>query len=260
MDADGLIAALRSGSYEIAVEEAGGLSTTLDVKVQKWADVYDPIAIAHRGASGYKPDNTLAAFKYADKLNADMIELDIRKTKDGAIICYHDAEITYGGKDYTVSGLTLEQMRIAKKDLCTLQQAIDYIAATDMLVQIEFKAGNCEEKVVQMVQKAGIADRTYYGSFTHSILKKIKTLDPDAKLVYITNLNSTVNSVINDPGKFNVDAMSIRSDLLTEAKIAKLHLAGMDVYGWTIDTAAGIKKYGDLGLDGVISNYPDRVK
>lgn len=250
---------MRSGSYEVMITEAGGLSAALDIKVKKWADVYDPIAIAHRGASGYKPDNTLAAFKHADKLNADMIELDVRKTSDGKIICFHDAEIEYKGKSYTVSKLTLEQMRIAKSDLCTLQEAVDYIAKTDMLLQIEFKAGGFEDKVVKMVQKAGISDRTYYGSFTHSILKKIKTLDPDAKLIYITNLNATVNSVINDPGKFNVDAMSIRYDLLNEARIAKLHLAGMDVYGWTMDSAAGIKKYADLGLDGVITNYPDRV-
>lgn len=259
VDADGLIAPIRSGSHEVVITDASGLSAALDVHVQKWADVHDHIAIAHRGASGYAPDNTIAAFKYASKLNADMIELDIRKTKDGKIICFHDAEIEYRGRDYTVSALTLEQMRIAKGDLCTLKEALDYIAGTDMLLQIEFKSSGIEEQVVKLVRQAGMEERTYYGSFTLSILKKIKSIDPSAKLVYITNLNSTVSSVLKNPENFPVDVLSVKCLLLTEKTIARLHLAGVQVYGWTIDKASDIKNYSNLGLDGVITNFPDRV-
>lgn len=241
----------------IAMED--GTAAALDVHVQKWADVHDPISVAHRGASGYAPDNTIAAFKYASKLNADMIELDIRKTKDGKIICFHDAEIEYRGSDYTVSGLTLEQMRIAKGDLCTLKEALDYIAGTDMLLQIEFKSSGIEEQVVKLVRQAGMEERTYYGSFTLSILKKIKSINPSAKLVYITNLNSTVSSVLKNPENFPVDVLSVKCLLLTEKTIARLHLAGVQVYGWTIDKASDIKNYSNLGLDGVITNFPDRV-
>ena len=259
MDESGLITALHSGEASISVSGADGLSGTLDVEIIKWADKYDPISIAHRGASGYRQDNTIAAFNYAMQLGADMIELDVMKTSDGEIICFHDLSVESGGDEVSVSRLTLRQMRSIFPKLCTLEEALACIAQGNILLQVELKVSNIEEEVVQLVKAAGMQDRTCYGSFILNSLKNVRQFDPAAKLVYITNQNSTVKSVLADPGKFAVDVMSIRKDLLSEDRITRFHLAGMQVYGWTIDEKTAIGRYAAMGLDGVISNYPDRI-
>jgi len=259
VDESGQISPVRSGDTSVILTNEYGLRTTLDVSVQKWSDVYIPISIAHRGASGYRHDNTIAAFEYAIELGAGMIELDVMKTSDGKIICFHDASFKIDDADVPVSSLTYPQMLTFFPRLCTLEEALACVAPSGILLQIEIKAPDIEEEVLRLVSQSGMEERIYYGCFRLNVLQAIRALKPDAQLVYIVNRNSIVNDCVANPENFDVDILSLRKDLLSEERIARLHLAGKQVYGWTINTSAEIEKYIAMGLDGVISNYPDRV-
>ena len=114
---------------------------------------------AHRGASGYAPENTLQAFSLAQEQGADGIELDVQLTKDGEVVVIHDETIdrTSTGKGY-VRDYTLEGI---------------------------FWYPDIEEKTMKIVKEAGMEDRVIYSSFNHYSVQKVRNLDEKAETAYL---------------------------------------------------------------------------
>ena len=260
MDSSGKISAHGRGSAEIIITDTSGNRASLTVNVKRWSSLNDYFVIAHRGASGHRRENSLSAFRYAHTLGAEMIELDVRKTKDGSIVCHHDSTISNGKKDYKISDLTLSQLRSINGDICTLRQALECISQLDGIqLQIEFKDYGITERVVELVRETGMENRTCYGAFMIGVLNKVKELDPSTRTVYIMNSYSTITDVARNPDKYNVDVVSVSVKHLSENLVAQYHLAGRQVYGWTVNSKNEINACINLGVDGVITNYPDRA-
>ena len=152
---------------------------------------------AHRGASGYAPENTLDAFRKAVEMGADGIELDVQMTKDGELVVIHDETIDRVSngkgwvKDYTYEELkkfnfNKTHLEYTKEEIPTLEQVYLLIKPTNLTINVEIKTGivfypGIEGRVLELTERLGMKERVIYSSFNHYTIRKIKELDPQAK-------------------------------------------------------------------------------
>ena len=152
---------------------------------------------AHRGASGYAPENTLDAFRKAVEMGADGIELDVQMTKDGELVVIHDETINRVSngkgwvKDYTYEELkkfnfNKTHLEYTKEEIPTLEQVYLLIKPTNLTINVEIKTGivfypGIEERVLELTERLGMKERVIYSSFNHYTIRKIKESDPQAK-------------------------------------------------------------------------------
>ena len=148
---------------------------------------------AHRGASGYRPENTMEAFELAIKQGADGIELDVHTSADGELIVMHDETVDrVTDKTGLIKDLTLAQVKELKVStdaepngiyrVPTLAEVLDLMRTTDMMVNIELKNSICfypgmEEKILKLVKEMHMEDQLIYSSFNHYSLMQLKQLD-----------------------------------------------------------------------------------
>ena len=132
--------------------------------------------IAHRGASRYAPENTIAAFQKAIELGADMVEFDVRKTKDGVFIIHHDAKI----KRKKIINLTLAEIKKIKAEIPTLEETLIFLQGKIQL-DIELKEEGYEEKLLAIVLKHFTFHEFIICSFRRNSVKMIKEKFPQVK-------------------------------------------------------------------------------
>ena len=227
---------------------------------------------AHRGASGYAPENTLEAFALAEKLGADGVELDVQYTKDRQIVVIHDERIdrVSDGQGY-VAAYTLAQLRgfhfnrthpeYTHAKIPTLREVLELLKPTGLTVNIELKSGvifypGLEEDVLRLVRGLGMMDRVIYSSFNHVSIRKIRELDPDAKtgFLYCDGTMDMPEYAV----KYGVDALHPAGYYLKYPGFVKdCKEKGVRLHVWTINDRAQMEQMRQLGVDAVITNYPD---
>ena len=233
-----------------------------------------PLIWGHRGASGHAPENTLPAFKMAADMGADGVELDIQQTKDGVIVVCHDETI-----DRTSSGagwlkdFTFEELRrlyfsngnAAYEDvkIPTMEEVFYLLAPTGLTINIELKTGiifyeNIEEKILDLTKKMGWEDRVIYSSFNHYSVRKIKELDPGAKVGLLYG-----DGPIDMPGygrRLGADALHPAFyNLQYPDYMEDCRRYGLDVNVWTVNSTADLMQCREYGVNAVITNYPDKA-
>ena len=215
------------------------------------------VNVAHRGGAAYWPENTLEAFRNTESTGATAVELDARTTKDGVQVVHHDEYFTSGGKKRYINKLTLSELKRLKPSLCTLDEALDVISATGLELDLELKKTADPEACVRIVRSHNMRDRTVYISFEQSLLKKVRSMEPSARLGYIiTSTPSGLDSVISNLGLCYI---AQKYDSLNRTNLLKWQNRGLLVGVWTVDGASSIRKWMDMGVDYLTSNYPRRV-
>lgn len=231
-----------------------------------------PLVFAHRGASGYMPENTIPAFEEAIKMGADGIELDIHKTKDGQLVVIHDEKIdrTSNGKG-EIKDYTLEELRkynynathpeCEKADIPTMREVFELIKPTDLIINIELKNGvvfyeNLEEDILAMTKEFEMEDRVIYSSFNHYSIMKIKELDPSARVGFLY-MDGTLN--MPEYGKeHGVEALHpALYNVQYPNYVERCHELGLKINTWTVNSKNYLNMACQMGLDGIITNYPD---
>lgn len=230
---------------------------------------------AHRGASGYLPENTIVAFERAIQLGADGIELDIHKTADNQIVVIHDEKInrTSNGRG-KVKSYTLEELRrynynatqrgCEHADIPTMGQVFDLIQPTNLTINIELKNGvefyeDLEADILKMTKEYEMLDRVIFSSFNHYSIMKIKELEPKAATGF---LYSDGPLDMPDYGRrHGVDALHPAFyNLKYPGFVEEAHEAGLAINTWTVNTQDNLHKACKLGVDGIITNFPDLAK
>ena len=151
----------------------------------------------HRGASGYAPENTMAAFEKAVELGADGIELDVQLTKDGELVVIHDETIDRVSdgsgwvKDYAYAKLIKHNFNRTHPEyehaqIPTLEEVYALIKPTDLTINVEIKTGvvfypEIEERVLDLTERMGLMERVIFSSFNHYTIQKIKEINPEAE-------------------------------------------------------------------------------
>ncbi len=234
--------------------------------------ITSPKVWAHRGASGYLPENTLEAFKLAADMGADGIELDVQFTHDRQLVVIHDERIdrTSDGQGAVVE-MTLYQLRQYNYnrtipddkhyDIPTLEEVLGLVRPTGMIINIELKTGvnfypGIEQATVDLVREYDMEDRVIYSSFNHESLIRLKKYAPDAEcgVLYSTGI---------------ADPSSYAKELGMQAihpSIACMKYPGLSercrekeirMHVWTVNSEAQMEQMRQLGVDAVITNYPD---
>lgn len=233
------------------------------MKTQVWA---------HRGASGYAPENTLPAFELAVSQKADGVELDVQLTKDGKLVVIHDERIdrVTDGVGF-VKDFTLEELKaFACKNtfteeenirIPTLDEVFERLASTGLIVNVELKTGvfqypGIEKKALETAKRWNMEDKVIYSSFYHPSILKIKELDNTAKvgLLYadgfidVPEYASNLGIMALHPPIWR----AIDSEFVKECKEL-----GIALHVWYADEKEYMQYLVDQGIEAMITNYPD---
>lgn len=227
---------------------------------------------AHRGASGYAPENTLEAFRMAIEMGADRVELDAQFTKDRQLVVIHDETIDRvsngHGKvvDYTLEELkhfTFNKMHPEYKDckIPTLEEVLTLMKPTGMTVNIELKTGvnfydGIEDSVLRMVDRLQMQEQVIYSSFNHYSVMKVKELCPDAHVGFLYcdgTLHMAEYARENQAEALHPFLNNMQYiDLIPDCKEM-----GINLHVWTVNDKKDMERMAELGVDAIITNYPD---
>lgn len=221
-----------------------------------------PLRIGHRGAAGHAPGNTLLSIEAALRIGVDLVEIDVQQTSDGRIIVLHDGVLhpSTTGRGLTASS-SLDEIRALRTvpgnlPIPTLDEVLACVSGRAGLM-IELKVPGIAEQTLGIVRDARFAGAVYYASFIHDELLAVRALDahtPTIALLEGTPVNRTAFAL---DAKATHAGLSIHS--LSRRFVEELHNAGIQVFVWTVDEPGQIEIAKKCGVDGLISNYPDRL-
>ncbi len=235
---------------------------------------YVPLVWAHRGASGYAPENTLEAFELAVKLGADGVEFDVQYTKDGEIVVIHDESVDrVSNGSGLVSQMTLEQLRQLNFNkthpeygfckIPTLDEVLELFKPTDLILNIELKTGvnfypGLEEETVKKVRHFGLEKRVIYSSFNHASVLRIKKLAPNAKCAFL--YNDGIADAADYATKYNIDTLHPSFNYLKYPFFVEAcKKTGIEINTWTVNYEDAMLKCQQYGVNAIITNYPDKA-
>lgn len=229
---------------------------------------------AHRGASHYRPENTLSAYEYAYELGADGIELDVQMSRDGELVLYHDwsfDRIT-GRTDIVIEMNSADIKKLDAGSVFSeefngeqvpfLSEALS-IVPDGKIVNIEIKKISfdnrpLEEKIIETVCNHGLEKRVIISSFNHYSLKKVEEINPEIKTALL------FNSMPVDPAsyikKFNCYSFHPAFVYVNKEQINSMHELGIKVFPWVVDIQFFAEKLLAMGADGIFTNIPDLLK
>lgn len=221
-----------------------------------------PLRIGHRGAAGHATGNTLHSIEVALRLGVDVVEIDVQQTADDDLIVLHDSVLhpSTTGRG-PVSARSLDEIRALRTlpgelVIPTLNEVLVCVNGRASLM-IEFKVPGVAGQTMRAVRSARFAGEVYYASFIHEELLAVRALDAKAPTIALlegTPVNMTAFAL---EAKATHAGLSIHS--LSRRFVEQLHDAGIEVFVWTVDEPEQIAFAKDCGVDGLISNYPDRL-
>jgi len=226
------------------------------------------INYAHRGASEYAPENTLSSFYLGLMQGANGIETDVQRTKDGVLVLFHDNTLdrvsNVSGK---LSEYTYEELLSFKiygnctsgfyDKIVTLEEFLEKFASYDIKFAIELKGEGVEEDTLSMIRKYGILKKTTFTSFNFEYIKKIKQIEPKARVGWL--IENPGDEEINKLLDISGEEMAPRAECITKEMMEVLRDKGLAVRAWGVFTVQLMKKMCDLNVDGMTVNFPDRL-
>lgn len=222
--------------------------------------------IAHKGASGYAPENTLAAFEKAIALGADWIELDVQRVEDELFIM-HDYRLertTDGmGSIYAKTAAEVRQLRIAgKHPVPTLREVLDLVNRR-VKINLEIKSPATAALAVKLVDEyvavyGWTYDQFLLSSFNQYEILAAKQIQPRlATGVIIYGLPFGLAEFTRPLG---VQTIVTSAEFISADLVASAHQAGLEIIVYTVNYPDDIQRVIALGVDGIVTNYPDRAK
>ncbi|MES2240892.1 MAG: glycerophosphodiester phosphodiesterase family protein [Bacteroidota bacterium] len=224
------------------------------------------LKIGHRGARGYAAENTLASFQKAIDMNVDGIELDVHLSADDELMVIHDETIdrTTNGKGLVNSFSRAELQNFSiegDKKIPTLEEVFNLVNK-QCLINIELKSFETTAKVVLIIEKYIKENNWNYtdflvSSFNWDALEEINFIDSKILIAILTEEDLEKALAF---AKI-IQAKSINPDfqLLNQENTKKLQDNGFEVFPWTVNDAADIERIKSFNVNGIISDFPDRI-
>jgi glycerophosphoryl diester phosphodiesterase len=224
--------------------------------------------IAHRGASAYRPENTLPAFELAVAQRADMIETDLHRTRDGAVVITHDEDLAGLGGSGEIADATLDEVRTLDagrgERVPTLDELLDRFGA-QIPFNLELKKGTraeyegLEALAIDAVRARGLEARTLFSSFYDPVLARLRALSPQARIGLLISRRYPVD-VVERARALGAEAIHPEAALVDAELVGAAHAAGLAVYVFTVDAVEEMRRLLELGVDGLFTNHPDRMR
>jgi glycerophosphoryl diester phosphodiesterase len=218
-----------------------------------------PSVIAHRGASGYEYENSLAAFRRAIMLGSDGVELDVHATRDGGIVIHHDREIPGLGPIARLELPAVRQARLRNGEpIPLLAEVLDLMGERDVWVEVKALDPMWDQALLATLAGGPAPARYAVHSFEHAIIGRLGRLRPDLRRGVL------LAEAIPDP----VGAMKVAGArtlwaerrLVDQALVDRVHAAEGALIAWTVNELSDLRRLAQLGVDGLCGNYPDRIR
>ncbi|MFH9132262.1 glycerophosphodiester phosphodiesterase family protein [Streptomyces sp. NPDC017524] len=251
-----------------------------------------PVVVAHRGASGYAPENTLAAVDAADALGIEWVENDVHRTRDGVLVVLHDTDLKrttdaeqvfpdrapWAVKDFTAAELAKLDAgswfgaRFTGARVPTLTQFLHRMERNRQKLLLEIKSPatypGIERDIIRVLGRSGWLDRSHVRSrlviqsFGADSVKKVHSLRPDITTGFLgTPAVADLPSYAAFTDQINPSYATIGADYVAAVQRLKgAHGKRLRVNTWTVNKAADAVKARDYGVDGIITNFPDVVR
>jgi len=230
------------------------------------------LVIAHRGASGYAPENTLAAFKRAIALGATFIETDLQLSRDSRFVAIHDDTVnrTTGGtgKVHDLSLADLKRLdagawfgsEFAGERIPTLDEILEFSKKHDVVFYLELKPGGSwggEHALIGALRESQEVARTVVISFDAGVLEGLRKIEP----TLMTGLlfDGQIARPLDKAVEVGARQLAVRGDLVTPALLTEARKKDLQVVCWTVNQPAHMRLLIDAGVDGIMSDYPDRI-
>jgi glycerophosphoryl diester phosphodiesterase len=230
------------------------------------------LLIAHRGASGYAPENTLAAFRKAVAMGLEFIETDLQLSRDARFVAIHDETVsrTTNGQG-AVHDLTLAELRrldagswfgsaFTGERIPTLEEILEFAKRHDVVFYLEIKPSGTwggEHALIGAIREAGEVARIVVISFDANIVEAVRKSEPTLMtgLLYDGQLPNPIEKAL----EIGARQLCVRGDLVTPAMIAAAKKNDLQVICWTVNHPAHMRLLSDAGVNGIMSDYPDRL-
>lgn len=226
--------------------------------------------IAHRGASGTFPENTLAAFRAAIEAGARMCELDVQLSRDRAVVVMHDDTVdrTTDGNG-AVADLTLAELKrldagarfkggaIHGERIPTLDDVFEAVAGRCAL-NVELKEAGFEREVAAIMRKWNAVADSMVSSFDWQALESIRAIDSEIKIGVLAEKDP--DKLIDAAVRMRAYSVNPRYDMPTSEFCERAHREGLMVLTWTVDAPELMRYLIDSGVDGIMTNYPERLR
>jgi len=225
-----------------------------------------PLVIGHRGAMGHETENTIASVQKALDLGVDGIEIDVFNIKGGETIVFHDQTVdrlTNGGgkiEEYELVDV-LDLVLEGNHQIPTLQEVLELID-NEVLLNIELKGAGTSDSVnfimTKYIDDEGWSSENFIiSSFNWDELRAMRNLNPDVAIAVLTE--DKPEDAIPVAKELNAVAINPNHKKLNRKNNLAIKEAGFKIYTWTVNDPEDIKKMKRFGVDGIITNYPDRV-
>jgi glycerophosphoryl diester phosphodiesterase len=230
------------------------------------------LAIAHRGASGYAPENTFAAFRRAVTQGVSFIETDLHLTRDAHFVAIHDetVERTTNGNG-SIHEMTLAEARrldagswfaseYMGERIPTLEEILEFTKKNDVVFYLELKPSGFwggEHALISALRDSGEIPRCVVISFDPAILAALRKIEPTLMtgLLYSGNIENPFDKAV----EIGVRQIAVRGDLVTPNFLQHARKRDLQVVCWTVNSPAHMRTLASAGVDGIMSDYPDRL-
>lgn len=231
-----------------------------------------PLVIAHRGASDERAENTLPAFERAIELGADMIETDLHLTRDGVVVIHHDAALQRLGESGEIRDRTGAELatldaaphEISPQPIPTLLDLLEGFASR-IDFNLELKTGltspyvGLEEQVLAAVDERGLSSKMLFSCFDVRVLERVRTISSTARIALLVSPRDS-SAILDHADRVGAEAINPHCSLVSVDSVQAAHEAGFAVYPYTANEPAEMNRLLDCGVDGVITNFPKRLR
>jgi glycerophosphoryl diester phosphodiesterase len=230
------------------------------------------LMIAHRGASGYAPENTMAAFRRAFAQGVTFIETDLQLSRDSHFVAIHDDTV-----DRTTNGhgkvhdMTLAELRkldagswmgseFSAERIPTLQEVLEFAKKNDVVFYLELKPSGSwggEHVLISAMRDSGEIARSVVISFDPGILTNLRNIEPTLMtgLLYDGQIERPLDKAV----EIGARQVAVRGELVTPNLLVEARKKDLQVVCWTVNHPAHIRQLSAAGVDGIMSDYPDRL-
>jgi len=221
--------------------------------------------IAHRGAAGAAPENTMASVRRAIADGTDWIEIDVQETADGEVVVIHDSDLMkLAGVDLRVWEATMAQLaqidvgswfapEFSGERVPTLAEVLAEVKGrSKLIVELKYYGHDqqLEQRVVDLIEAAGMREDTMIMSLEYAGIQKVRSLRPDWKIGLLSA------RALGDLTRLDADFLAVSAALASPALVQSAHATGKEVFVWTVNDALSMSQTMSLGVDGVITDEP----
>ena len=225
--------------------------------------------LAHRGASAYAPENTLAAFYKAIELRPSGIETDLRRTLDGHLVIFHDDDVkkkTDGNGP--ISSYKLKELKqldagswfspVYKGErIITFEEFLIFFGRRDLDFAIELKDPDIEKQTLELINMYDVRNKITITSFHYDYLSEIRRLD---NVIAIGHLVKCIDEAsINLTKDIHASQICPNATLLDSTQVSLARQSNLNIRAWKVTDLATMMKALELGVDGMTVNFPDKL-